>query len=398
MLTAAERIKKYNVDEILFFLAVIFKPLYLLPSGSFQIGDFLFVAAVAVHFITKKEKRPQNLILKDERSLLVFIIGVLIINSIYWLAIGSFDFLLSSAYYVFNFLIVLFVADVLQSDVTRTRFLDGLCNACKIVMLFQLIVYVTGTGHDYIEAKHRHLGTFNDPNQYAVYILLCMLIMLVAYNGVNIRSGFWFLLGTALIIPSGSVGAIISIGIFLTLFIILTAVKADKKKVLMVIACVAVIAAVLAVVKSLTGYTLHIGVVDMMISRFREKAGSISGFGDIFNYLVNDRIWNRVFEQPKYLLYGAGEGAHIRFDPMAHEIHSSILGPPFYYGIVPSFFLFRWVYLKLKNINGFQFCVYAAIIAESMILVNYRQPLFWLLFTLAGSANAESGSLLTSRQ
>ena len=102
MLTAAERIKKYNVDEILFFLAVIFKPLYLLPSGSFQIGDFLFVAAVAVHFITKKEKRPQNLILKDERSLLVFIIGVLIINSIYWLAIGSFDFLLSSAYYVFN--------------------------------------------------------------------------------------------------------------------------------------------------------------------------------------------------------------------------------------------------------------------------------------------------------
>lgn len=379
---------------MLFFLAVIFKPLYLLPSGSFQIGDFLFFAAVAAHFLAGTERGMLFPIHKEEHSLLIFVAGVLMINSIYWVVIGTSDFLINSSYYVFNFLIVLYAADVLQTE-RKDAFLRGLCNACKVVILFQLVVYLAGA--DTVDIEGRHLGTFNDPNQYAVYILFCLLIMCDVYHTIRLKELLWLAIGGWLIVSSGSTGSLLGLAIFLTLFILKSAAAVSKKTVIIGISCVAVLCAAFGFLKVTGNSAVSSDAINMISARFTRKLGSVSGLGDFFNTLINDRIWNRVFEQPKYLLYGSGEGAHSRFDAslLSHEIHSSILGPPFYYGIGIAFFMFRWAAIKLKHMDSFQFCVFAAIIAECLLLVNYRQPLFWLLFVLAG--RDKSGSLAVCR-
>lgn len=378
-----ERLGKYNPDEILFFMAVIFKPLYLLPSGSFQIGDFLLLAAAAIHLLKSADSEDLLPIHKEELSLLVFVIGVLMINFTYFVLIGTKDFLVNTVYYIFNFIIVLFAADILQTE-RKSNFLYGLCNSCKVVILFQALVYVTGRGE--LQSDGRYVGTFNDPNQYAVFILFCLFIMLDIYHEINPRAFAWLAAGTALIIPSGSTGIMIGLAVFAALFLIVYFIDINRKKMLIGTAGIIAFAAFL-VFMSKHGNLGSIDVVGMMRSRIEVKLSNITSISDMFNFFINDRVWNRVFEQPKYLLYGAGEGAHSRFDAggiIAHEIHSSVLGPPFYYGIGIAFFMFRWILKKLKHIDAFQFCIYTALIAESVFLVNYRQPLFWILFILAG--------------
>lgn len=379
----SNQLKKYNADEVLFFLAVIFKPLYLLPSGSFQIGDFLFIAAVAVHFFAGSERELLFPIHKEEHALLIFVAGVLVINFTYWILIGTTDFFVNSAYYVFNFLIVLYAADVMPTE-RKELFLNGLCSACKVVIVIQLIVYILGL--DTVDIEGRHLGTFNDPNQYAVYIFFCLLIMLDVYHTIRLKELFWMAIGSWLIVSSGSTGTLLGLAIFLALYLLLLVTTIDRTKMIIGLICI-----VIAVVAFAFLRVSDNSAINMISGRLSGKMSNVSDPGDLFNTLVNDRIWNRVFEQPKYLLYGSGEGAHSRFDKffIAHEIHSSILGPLFYYGIGVAFFMFRWAVLKLKHIDSFQLCVFAAIIAECLLLVNYRQPLFWLLFVLAGRDKAD---------
>ena len=388
-MVVSEHLKKYNTDEMLFFLAVIFKPLYLFPSGSFQIGDFLFIAAVAVHFFAGSERELLFPIHKEEHSLLIFVAGVLVINTIYWVLIGTADFLVNSSYYVFNFLIVLYIADLLQTE-RKDVFLHGLCIACKVVITFQLIVYITGS--DTVDIEGRHLGTFNDPNQFAVYILFCLLIMFDIYHSIKIRELFWLVTGGWLIVASGSTGSLLGLAFFLALFLLISAVPVNRKRIAIGFTCIAVVCAALAVLRVSGNSAVSNDTINMISARFTRKLGNVNGLGDFFNTLINDRIWNRVFEQPKYLLYGSGEGAHSRFDAsyLSHEIHSSILGPPFYYGIGIAFFMFRWIAIKLKHVDAFQFCIYIAMLAECLLLVNYRQPLFWLLFVLAGRDKSDS--------
>ena len=307
---------------------------------------------------------------------------MLVINFIYWILIGTSDFLINSVYYVFNFLIVLYAADVILSD-RKQVFLQGLCVSCKIVILLQLLVYIIGVGKS--QTDGRYVGTFNDPNQFAVYILFCMFILIDVYHAINLKTAFWLAVSVALIIPSGSTGSMMSVAAFIAMALFLSVMTINKRKAVIGMTGIAIIAAILIIAQSTGNQVINAEVIGRMNSRIADKLSNATSLKDMLNFLINDRIWNRVFEQPKYLLYGAGEGAHVRFTHgFAYEIHSSILGPLFYYGIGIAFFMFRWAAVKLKHIDGFQFCIYAAIIAESLLLVNYRQPLFWLLFVLAG--------------
>ena len=107
----------------------------------------------------------------------------------------------------------------------------------------------------------------------------------------------------------------------------------------------------------------------------------------IINLFV-DRCWDRLIDYPTKIFYGAGEGYFNRFPSARYinnEIHSSILGPLFYYGIVPCTIWFIWIAKQLKGIKRELWAAYIALIVESVTLVNNRQPFFWMIFVLAGS-------------
>ena len=113
--------------------------------------------------------------------------------------------------------------------------------------------------------------------------------------------------------------------------------------------------------------------------------------GGLRNLFI-ERCWDRLIDYPEKLLYGAGEGYYSRF-PSAlftnNEIHSSIFGPLFYYGIIPCSIWFLWTAKQLKNIKPELWCAIIALIIESITLVNNRQPFFWMIFVLVGSELAK---------
>ena len=104
--------------------------------------------------------------------------------------------------------------------------------------------------------------------------------------------------------------------------------------------------------------------------------------------IMADREWERVFTSPEYMIFGAGEGKHDRFGTYL-EIHSSILGPLFYYGFIPFTLFLLWFKGKVKNLDRDLWCVYIALLVESFFLVNTRQPMFWMIIALAGCSLAK---------
>ena len=101
--------------------------------------------------------------------------------------------------------------------------------------------------------------------------------------------------------------------------------------------------------------------------------------------ILADRGIDKLWMNPFSLLYGAGDGAFNRYagnDYMQAEMHCILLGLWYCYGIIPFVVLCIWIYKNIKQLPLEAYVVYLALLAESMFLVNYRQPFFWMLLEL----------------
>ena len=119
---------------------------------------------------------------------------------------------------------------------------------------------------------------------------------------------------------------------------------------------------------------------NQMYVRVMEKIHMITGEADRSHFL-RDRGWTRIVNNAQYFIYGAGEGACDRFGTQL-EIHSSIIGPLFYYGLVPFCLFVTWTYSKIKGVKYYY--VYLAFFTEALFLANTRQPMYWMIISLAG--------------
>jgi hypothetical protein len=135
-----------------------------------------------------------------------------------------------------------------------------------------------------------------------------------------------------------------------------------------------------------------------IIARIQQKIWMFSK-GNIADFLY-DRKLERLVQYPKYLLYGAGEGAFERFPlgdfinkispdvfdvERAIEIHCSLLSVCFCYGVVAVFLLLVWLLKNCRYINCWQLAAILAIGVESFTLMNCRQPFFWFIFVFASA-------------
>jgi hypothetical protein len=88
----------------------------------------------------------------------------------------------------------------------------------------------------------------------------------------------------------------------------------------------------------------------------------------------------RPFEMPEYLLLGAGQGFDARFSTRSIEIHSSLVAPLFYYGVVGWCLFYGFIYtLARDRLNGWQWLVFAAPFVYGLFTYGLRTPVFWLL-------------------
>ena len=116
-----------------------------------------------------------------------------------------------------------------------------------------------------------------------------------------------------------------------------------------------------------------------MLTRIQEKIWKVAHGGLLGLFL--DRGMEKLVLYPQYLLYGAGEGGFDRFTltSQINEIHCCLFSVLFCYGIIPTVFLLIWLVRNLRYMNAAMMCAVAGILAESFFLVNYRQPMFWMI-------------------
>ena len=51
----------------------------------------------------------------------------------------------------------------------------------------------------------------------------------------------------------------------------------------------------------------------------------------------------------------------------------------FSYGVIPTVLLLKWLWEKMRKISAVEWIIAGSLIVESFLLVNYRQPFFWMI-------------------
>lgn len=395
----------------LFYIAVFLKQFYLLPSGSIGIADLFFTAACVMTFYGAWKKRTK-LFYREDIPWAIFLIFAAIINGIYYVRTANREFPLHTTYWIYSACLIWMFRTLYSED-----FMRGLCWVCRINMVFQLLVLFSGHGRYFRESwgGARFMGTFNDPNQFAFFIFTVMLVLFMGYRRKAIytaktRIGFWgmFLLGAFLIGKAKSTGMFVGLLVFFCVLIGQIfwdrCCHSRRKKLWWIGGAVFVVLLAVGVYRILPGADFEVSQTSYtLFSRIQQKLWKLAN-GNLYD-LLYDRSAERLVLEPQYLLYGAGEGFFERFIPHdgfeqllspgvfdvfhVNEIHSSFFDVWFSYGIIPAAVLVYWIVRNVIRCDRAQRAAVLALLAESFMLMNCRQPFFWFLIVMAGMSGRE---------
>ena len=394
--TAGELVAKLDISHFLFLFFWVMKPLYFGPSGTMQISDFIFVLSFIAWIFCHKGNISID---KKDLPLLAFVFATLIINGIYAALYGEISFVLSTAYYVYNLAVVVVMRDFIRNKL----FLKALLWASAFNLMMELAVLFLGMGR-YTWEMYRFMGTFNDPNQFSFSMFTSFLIvyLLSSYFKDLEKSRrkavvlIVFALAFFFIFRGSSTGMLLGIATFSLLFAF-TFISSERTplfmflKVLAIIMLAAVVVYVLLAGFSSGNINGSVESDSFLIVRLFEKADKVEGGG--LMALIDERGIDKLFTNPLYLLFGAGEGGLWRFPGSEFEIHSTLLGILFYYGILPFILLMSWFKNNLKNVSRMAIPVFLALLFESFTLANQRQPALWVILVLGSLEYANAQEL-----
>lgn len=372
------KIRPLKIVETLFLMGVFFKQFYIFESGSIQIGDICFMLAFGLGCLLGLLKFK-----KIDQPLVVFVILTFIINGLYFLRYKE-GFILSSLYLLFNLVIVILFRFLMNNN----DFVNNFSSVLKVNLIFQISVLFLGVGR-YLGGS-RYQGTFNDPNQFAFFIMTNFFLMYLtsAYRKEHINP-IWYLLTAGCVLSSVSSGMIVAFGIFLVFALLIPFLK-NKKKVFKVFALFGAFMIIFLLAFNLNSIFLtlsevtNLSVINSVIYRINQKVDLLGSYEGLMGY-VKDREMLRVFIEPQYFLYGCGEGMHDRFLHISgeyHEIHNSVMGLFYYYGLIPFIFLVMWVKRNVYNLPVESYGCMIALFLEALTLVNHRQPFFWMCIVI----------------
>ncbi len=376
--------------EIIIYTYLLCRPYYFFKSGTLQISDIIFLAGFFIFvIISAKNKTIMKESINNNIYYLLFLICVFAVNSIYFLIYFDYSFIVSSLYYLFNFFIIILFSFLIKKE----NFLKSMNSIIKVNLIIQLLLYVSGIGR-YMDNTFRYMGTFNDPNQFAYYVLIsyCFIFLLEQQLKINKnRLLLYFFVSFILIFAASSTGMLLGIMIigflsFLDFFINFPKFIKQKPKFFLSVFYILMIGAIVLCIKPEYINIISSKIVNSHIfNRVEEK---IEKTNNESNNLWHDRGYDIIFAYPKYIIYGAGQGKYIRFyekTGLNMEIHATLPSILFYYGLVSTFLIIIWIYKKIRGLPFRQMIVYIALFAESFTLLNQRQSLFWIFILLGYS-------------
>lgn len=374
--------EKLSFSQKIFLLGMFSKQFYLLPSGSFQVGDLILMLSFAAYIIQRRGVFKIN---RQNDRLLLYFLCIVIINFIYGCIYNRVLLFKPILYYVYNLFVIIFFSANIRFESNKRFFLQKVSGICQVSLIMNVLIYLSGLGRWF--GSVRYMGTFNDPNQYGVFVFFSMLCIYFINTISGKRTIPWIVIGIALILPSASTGNMIGSVVFVASMLCMQARKLTPIKAVVFVA--AVLAGSLYLIGVIAGLIQLPSFItsSYMFERILQKISKISSFnsGVQTGSLLSDRGWRRIFQFPEYLLFGSGEGYYERFGTTL-EVHSSILGPLFYYGIFPFSIYTSWTVSKIRKIDRRLWCVYFGLFSEAFFLINTRQPLFWMLHILTEAA------------
>ncbi len=404
------------IAEVLFMLFLLLKPFYILPSGSIGTADLVLAASCMVLFLgmlpglfavlrdggAETDAFYRAVLYRKDLFWYLFLGLVIVVDGSWYIRTGDRGFIKYILFWAFNGAAIWTFRRL--SGTGREKSFRLRCSAFLLFdILVQLALILSGKGRLLVEpwGGIRHMGTFNDPNQLAFFSFSAA--MLIYLNAVyfhredaegsafslrrtDISALAAYLISLLIIIQAKSTGMLFGMMAFtgfFGLFFLISLVRRGKLPAKAVIAILAllVLAGIAFLIHIWPDPYFDVAAEDYnIITRIREKI-FLAVYGD-FSYSYLSRGLNVMISCPQYLISGAGEGAVERFIQYgyANEIHSGPLSILFCYGILPFIFMCLWFYKNMKGRNLWEYAAMLAVLLESFLLINYRQPLFWYIF------------------
>ena len=361
------------IYSVLLFGYFVMAPFYFYESGLPKISDFLLLFIFFILLISKD--------LRINKTYQIFLfLGVLftgyvfLVNSIWIFIYPSIDFVLSSTYYIYNFVACLVILGLYQKLRERLFKLIFICLLFSVGIQFLLSFFIES-------GSYRETLFFNSPNQLGNFAIASLAILLVLSEKININK---FLILITIIMCfvlaalSLSKAAIISFCIMLPLFFTFSKKTFNIRGLPFNIL---IFFTIILIVGTVIPNDSELFKDNELVSKMHDR---ISSTGKQADDTLEARGYDRIFDYPQYILFGAGEGEHDRFKSGAggKEIHSLLGNTLFSYGMIGLALFLVWILYSLYRQRTVQIIPIIALFISGLTHNNIRDTFLWILITI----------------
>lgn len=331
------------IPLIMWVLYCLLSPIYVFDSGLPQPADYVMI--IALYALVKYAIACKQLPIKSyHRSIIIpafgFVLYVVLLSLFWSFKLSETAILWSPVYYGYD--VIVLTMGLVLGAIYREQFLKFTVLATTIIIIIQIMYmfiaedygfYMRGTGY-----AIRGTGFFSNPNQFGYFALLAMMITVssIWVGAIGYRLGMIAVSACVFAaVLSMSYAANLALAIFIFLLLLYRF-------------SIVIISGIIIVI--LIAYlAIDPSIIEAKISMLQSKFVAANDF-----YLP--RGYFRIYEYPKYLLLGAGEGAVYRFGT-EREFHSTIGTLLFCYGIPGTilFFSMIWRIIRINISCGFIF-------------------------------------------
>ncbi|MEZ2457723.1 hypothetical protein ACBR55_03905 [Salinicoccus roseus] len=352
------------MNKYLLTIYFIMAPFYFFSSGLPQIAEVILCIAFLLNIpgIFKAALSKVSVLYSP------LFLWMILVNVYYYYISQDLEFLTFSAYYLFNWLVislVFFYLTLDQKGVYKSIIWGGVISGG-----IQLII-----SFFYSSPGYRESLFFNNPNQLAYFSLLLVITVLFCNDklkGSPLINYSIMVIGLYLIFISASMGGLASLIVVILGYSILRNKNLLDR----------MISVSIGLFSLLIGYLIFANVsflygINNKLDAAMIRIHSTTNTSDF--YL--ERGYNRIIENPEFLVLGAGEGQFERFNATL-ELHSSIGTILFSYGIVGLLLLilpFTFIFVK-SNIKTI--ILLSAPILYGLSHNGLRDSMFWIFFIL----------------
>ena len=357
---------------LVWFSYLLLSPIYVFPKGLPQPADLILLMGllpgIALFFLDSSGKIPFMFFVGSVFAILTFLVNVINFGFL-----PDTRFLLSAVYYPYNFLVFCLVTYLFKKDY------EGMVKITYIGIVVTVFIQYLWAEFFPDAGMKRVTAGFLNPNQLAYWALLTagMIFFLRRFQRFSRLDLVMFALLAIIQTLALSKAGIISCGI-LFVYLFFTPQVSKRAKFVLFGLALFLAAYFAANPRILINYTTNLDVVE----RVSDRLGTIGIENDDS---AEGRGYNRIFNNPEYLVVGAGEGGFVRFRTWAssNELHSGLATIIFSYGVLGFAIFAAFIGSIFYRQPKYTWVIIGCILLFSITHQAFRFTHFWVFLAIA---------------